>query len=247
MRFDYCGSKWSNVSFRSDLIDEKSTLVQIMAWCRQAASHYLSQCWPRFMLPYAHDAVTRPQSVNVKFVGNGFVPSGFYIQKFGSVLGLFLFCFATNKIKIILWSSYFHNGNSCSNKSASLFWHRSWSPSPCMGTVLFFAAVGPARQSVHLKRPVDCICGEILFGNEVLLNQRAVACSITVNQTPGPQCGSGHNRIGAASYCWGRLWCESARRFYVTGCYWYPANWVFYMLELFAVWRKKWLLTYMMY
>ena len=23
-----------------------------MAWCRQATSHYLSQCWPRFLSPY---------------------------------------------------------------------------------------------------------------------------------------------------------------------------------------------------
>ena len=29
-----------------DLTDVKSTLGQVMAWCRQAASHYLSQCWP---------------------------------------------------------------------------------------------------------------------------------------------------------------------------------------------------------
>ena len=27
--------------------DEKSTLVQVMAWCHQATIHYLSQCWPR--------------------------------------------------------------------------------------------------------------------------------------------------------------------------------------------------------
>ena len=44
-----------------DLTDEKSTLVQVMAWCRQATSHYLSQCWPRSLLPYG---VTRPQWVN---------------------------------------------------------------------------------------------------------------------------------------------------------------------------------------
>ena len=44
-----------------DLTDDKSTLVQVMAWCRQASSHYLSQCWPRFMSPYG---VTRPQWVN---------------------------------------------------------------------------------------------------------------------------------------------------------------------------------------
>ena len=25
----------------------KSTLIQVMAWCRQVPSHYLSQCWPR--------------------------------------------------------------------------------------------------------------------------------------------------------------------------------------------------------
>ena len=29
-----------------------STLVQVMAWCQQATSHYLSQWWPRFMLAY---------------------------------------------------------------------------------------------------------------------------------------------------------------------------------------------------
>ena len=28
------------------LVYDKSTLVQVMAWCRQATSHYLSQCWP---------------------------------------------------------------------------------------------------------------------------------------------------------------------------------------------------------
>ena len=44
-----------------DLTDDKSTLVQLMAWCRQAPNDYLSQCWPRCMSPYG---VTRPQSVN---------------------------------------------------------------------------------------------------------------------------------------------------------------------------------------
>ena len=43
--------------------DDKSTLVQVMAWCHQAASHYLSQCCPRSLSPYG---VTRPQWV--KFI-----------------------------------------------------------------------------------------------------------------------------------------------------------------------------------
>ena len=33
-----------------------------MAWCRQAISHYLSQCWPRSLAPYS---VTRRQCVNL--------------------------------------------------------------------------------------------------------------------------------------------------------------------------------------
>ena len=41
-------------------LTDKSTLVQVMAWCRQAPSHYLSQCWPRSASPYG---VTRPQWV----------------------------------------------------------------------------------------------------------------------------------------------------------------------------------------
>ena len=44
-----------------NLSDDKSTLIQVMAWCRQAPSHYLSQCWPRSMSP---NGVTRPQWVN---------------------------------------------------------------------------------------------------------------------------------------------------------------------------------------
>ena len=41
-------------------MSEKSTLVQVMAWCHQATSHYLNQCWPRSLTPYG---VTGPQWV----------------------------------------------------------------------------------------------------------------------------------------------------------------------------------------
>ena len=44
-----------------DFTDDQSTLVQVMALCRQATSHYLNQCWHRPMSPYG---VTRPQWVN---------------------------------------------------------------------------------------------------------------------------------------------------------------------------------------
>ena len=43
------------------LTDDKSTLVQVLAWCRQATSHYLSQCWSRSM---ALCGVSRPWLVD---------------------------------------------------------------------------------------------------------------------------------------------------------------------------------------
>ena len=36
-----------------NLTNKKSTLVQVMAWCHQAWSHCLNQCWPRY-------GITRP-------------------------------------------------------------------------------------------------------------------------------------------------------------------------------------------
>ena len=39
------------------LIDDKSTLVQVMVWCCQATNHYVNQSWPSSMSPYG---VTRP-------------------------------------------------------------------------------------------------------------------------------------------------------------------------------------------
>ena len=75
-----CGKNFKNIIFKTviwssswstryeivrkwmskNLTNEKSTLLQVMAWCHQATSHYLSQRWPRSMLPYG---ITRPQWV----------------------------------------------------------------------------------------------------------------------------------------------------------------------------------------
>ena len=44
-----------------DLADDKSSLVQVMAWCHQATSHYLSQCWLSSLSPYG---IAGPQWVN---------------------------------------------------------------------------------------------------------------------------------------------------------------------------------------
>ena len=48
---------WMSLDFTND----QSILVQVMAWCCQATSHCLSQCWPRSVSPYG---VVRPEWVN---------------------------------------------------------------------------------------------------------------------------------------------------------------------------------------
>ena len=58
---DHNGLRW----MPEDLTDDQSTLVQVMAWCRQATSHHLNQCWPRSLPPYD---ITRPQWVKVWFM-----------------------------------------------------------------------------------------------------------------------------------------------------------------------------------
>ena len=49
-----------------DFTNYQSTLVQVMAWCHQATSHYLSQCWPRSLSPYG---ITGPEWVNSLYLG----------------------------------------------------------------------------------------------------------------------------------------------------------------------------------
>ena len=52
----WIGLRWMSL----DLTDDKSTLIQVMAWCHQATSRCLNQCSPKSMLQYG---VTRPQWV----------------------------------------------------------------------------------------------------------------------------------------------------------------------------------------
>ena len=48
-------------------VGDKSALVQGMAWCHQAASHYLRPCSPRSMSPYGVTRPVRPQWIDWLF------------------------------------------------------------------------------------------------------------------------------------------------------------------------------------
>ena len=66
-----------------DFTDDQSALVQVMAWCRQATSHYLSQCWPRSLSPCG---VTRPQWVNNTSVNEQSLIAKMYFGKSDSMI-----------------------------------------------------------------------------------------------------------------------------------------------------------------
>ena len=88
-----------------DLSDDKSTLVQVMAWCRQAPSHYLKQCWPTSLPLYG---VTRPQWVNSLAIKQ--TPQKLFMLYWTKRVCLTTFLnFTHDYINKFYWSSYiFH-------------------------------------------------------------------------------------------------------------------------------------------
>ena len=79
-----------------DLTDRKSTLVQVMAWCRQATNHYLSQCWPRSLSSLGHNELTHWSLIwhllNWVIIGSGNGVSSIQYHQ------------AINKIDKVFWS-----------------------------------------------------------------------------------------------------------------------------------------------
>ena len=66
-----------------DLTDDKSTLVQVMAWCRQATSHFVSQFWLSSLSPYG---VARPQWVKVTCKSHVLVQLAWYLTVSAKIL-----------------------------------------------------------------------------------------------------------------------------------------------------------------
>ena len=82
-----------------------------MAWCHQATSHYLNQCWPRSILPYG---ITRPQVILACCCHL----ASWVMVIIASSSGLLFIChhqsawtwedFSTKENKILLKFKYFH-------------------------------------------------------------------------------------------------------------------------------------------
>ena len=85
---------WISLDFTHD----QSTLVQVMAWCRQATSHYLSQCWPRSLSPFG---VTRQEWVDYIKIGKKWEFRGFW------PFSLKNFKWGTMKLGLLAYHGYF--------------------------------------------------------------------------------------------------------------------------------------------
>ena len=101
---------------RASLIN-KSTLIQVMAWCQQPTSHYLIQCWHRSTLP---SGITQPQWVN-SFIS---IDAYILVNEVGYhwFRWWFLICWVPNHFLInLLAKSHYSSG--------AVFYLLSWSPS----------------------------------------------------------------------------------------------------------------------
>ena len=78
-----------------DITDDKSTLVQVMAWSRQAASHYLSHCLLSSLSPYG---IARPQWVNSLWSSDAI-----WRHRFGSRLAQVMACCLTASSHYQCW------------------------------------------------------------------------------------------------------------------------------------------------
>ena len=151
-------------------------MVPLMAWCRQAMSHYLSQCWPRSMSQYG---VSGPQWVNEitklsvkkmylkmeakcveKFMG---LLACLWVPLFDSLCIIYIyikawFSLSTTAISNSLWSSDAIRGNKTKSVLVQVMaWHQ---PGHRYLYHCWFLSVGATR---YIFKNVVCKVAAISF------------------------------------------------------------------------------------
>ena len=99
---------WLEIALRwmpQNLTNKKSKLVQVMIWCHHATSHYLSQCWPRSLLPYGVIDLQWVKSMVQSYNLNPFQTDFCEV----SYLHLYLYGFLSGKITIIIFRFILQN------------------------------------------------------------------------------------------------------------------------------------------
>ena len=64
--WDATGETLTFPAYTGTPCDDRSTLVQVMAWCCPATSRYLRQCWPSSTSPYGGIDLTLTRSIVMK-------------------------------------------------------------------------------------------------------------------------------------------------------------------------------------
>ena len=121
------------------LLSSFVSFVQVMAWCRQTTSHFLSQFWHRSMSPLAPLAPKELICITLEMISpyrNGtdtWHPIFLHCQSFGywipgpwfNINMSYQYRKSHCVDKTVVRSSYLHNGISYTGKTTSLYWIRA--------------------------------------------------------------------------------------------------------------------------
>ena len=104
----------------------KSTLVQVRAWCHQATSHYLSQYWPRPMSPYDvtnPNELNFPQQLPIQLLKFSLHRSCSYTGPWFNIkMSSYQYRESYCGDNMVKRSYYLHNGISYTGNMSSLYW-----------------------------------------------------------------------------------------------------------------------------
>ena len=168
-----------------------------MAWCHQATSHYLSQCWPRSPSPYG---VTRPQWVKLKSREISFVS---VLQSFWNIaqstIVKLLYCWLRNKLGANEISRYMglrcagllHGGPGLfctmallvSSVAVDAVWSMWWWLDCVFHALLVLARVGPWLLT-HWDRNKMAAIFQTTFSNAFLIENIWIWNAIWLNFAP---------------------------------------------------------------
>ena len=114
---------WKCIGIDANILSLTITLVQAMAWCRQALNHYLSQCWPQLFDPdWCHQyGVARPQGV--KYVTMSWIRT-ILVLPYQFPFGIIMACLLVHRAPI--WKFYWKKKSSQSVHCMISISNRTW-------------------------------------------------------------------------------------------------------------------------
>ena len=181
-----------------DLTNDKSTLVQVMAWCHQTTSHYLSQCWPRSLSPYG---VTWPQWVNMHEDEGQFSPYAVQSEKVKTTLQ-FLWISAKSWSRVIILQLSCKFGESAQNTYwvNKLTWHFNDISRQCLVIHVIYLQYWVKH---HGRSTFDVICMTVVSQyTHWIINMALIHLCLSAIRAWLTLCWEKHELLSIIFICW---------------------------------------------